>query len=136
MAAMVPLIIPHDGAIHKGSVMRWKGFSPDLELSWVRMAQSVLRNNIVIVGQFFNKGRWASDVWKKEHPDGFLDEPTDPPERMLTIEERREQPINDYDPEGVGCVRSLGTALPHVTRPTSAGRGNPNLRKERTNRPA
>ena len=55
-AVMVPLIISHDGAIHKGSVMRWKGFSLDLELSWVRIAQSVLRYNVVIVGKFFNKG--------------------------------------------------------------------------------
>ena len=28
MAVMVPLIISHDGAIHKDSVRRWKDFAP------------------------------------------------------------------------------------------------------------
>ena len=28
-------------------------------VDWVRMAQNVLRYNVVIVGKFFNKGSWA-----------------------------------------------------------------------------
>ena len=67
MAVMVPLIISHDGAIHKDSVRRWKNFAPDINVDWVRMAQSVLRYNVVIVGKFFNKGSWMTDAWRKEH---------------------------------------------------------------------
>ena len=29
------------------------------------MAQNVLRYNVVIVGKFFNKGSWVSDVWRR-----------------------------------------------------------------------
>ena len=29
-AVMVPLIISHDGAVHKDSVRRWKGLAPDI----------------------------------------------------------------------------------------------------------
>ena len=39
---MVPLIISHDGAVHKDSVRRWKNFAPDVQVDWVRMAQNVL----------------------------------------------------------------------------------------------
>ena len=56
MAVMVPLIISHDGAVHKDTVRRWKSFAPDIKVDWVRMAQSVPRYNAVIVGKFFNKG--------------------------------------------------------------------------------
>ena len=56
MAVMVPLIISHDGAIHKESVKRRKEFAPDVTVDWVRMAQNVLRYNVVIVGKIFNKG--------------------------------------------------------------------------------
>ena len=58
MAVMVPLIISHDGAFHRDTVRRWKDFAPDIQVDWVRMAQSVLRYNVVIVGKFFNKGSW------------------------------------------------------------------------------
>ena len=34
-AVMVPLIISHDGAVHKDSVMRWKDFAPDIQVDWV-----------------------------------------------------------------------------------------------------
>ena len=54
-AVMVPLIISHDGAVHKDTVRRWKDFAPDIKVDWVRMAQNVLRYNVVIVGRFFNK---------------------------------------------------------------------------------
>ena len=67
MAVMVPLIISHDGAIHKETVKRWKNFAPDIQIDWVRIAQSVLRYNVVIMGKFFNKGSWTSEAWKKEH---------------------------------------------------------------------
>ena len=132
---MVPFIISHDGAIHKASVMKWKGFAPDLEMSWVRMAQSVLRYNVVIVGKFFNVGSWASDAWRKEHPDELLDEPTDPPERTLRSEERIEQLNIDRDPESSVCVRSSGRPPPHGVRLTSAGKRNPFLQDARTNPP-
>ena len=39
MAVMVPLIISHDGAVHRETVRRWKSFAPDVEVDWVRMAQ-------------------------------------------------------------------------------------------------
>ena len=42
------------------------------------MAQSVLRYNVVIVGKFFNKGSWTSDVWKKAYADEDMDEPEGP----------------------------------------------------------
>ena len=61
---MVPLIISHDGAIHRDTVRRWKDFAPDIKVDWVRMAQNVLRYNVVIVGKFFNKGCWMSEAWK------------------------------------------------------------------------
>ena len=65
-AVMVPLIISHDGTIHRDSVRRWKDFAPDIKVDWVRMAQNVLRYNVVIVGKFFNKGSWVSGAWIKE----------------------------------------------------------------------
>ena len=55
-AVMVPLVISHDGAVHKDTVRRWKDIAPDLEVDWGRMAQNVIRYNVVIVGKFFNKG--------------------------------------------------------------------------------
>ena len=75
MAVMVPLIISYDGAVHKDSVRRWKNFSPDIQIDWVRMAQNVLRYNVVIVGKFFNKGSWTSEAWRKEHPEEIEEEP-------------------------------------------------------------
>ena len=41
------------------------------QVDWVRMAQNVLRYNVVIVGKFFNKGSWVSEAWRKEHPEEF-----------------------------------------------------------------
>ena len=32
------------------------------------MAQRVIRYNVVIVGKFFNKGSWVSEVWIKARP--------------------------------------------------------------------
>ena len=73
-AVMVPLIISHDGAAHKDSVRRWKNFAPDIKVDWVRMAQSVLRYNVVIVGKFFNKGTWVFEAWRKEHSEELENE--------------------------------------------------------------
>ena len=65
MAMMVPLIISHDGAVHKDTVRRWKMFAPDIKIDWVRRDQNVLMYNDVIVGKFFNKGSWVSEAWRK-----------------------------------------------------------------------
>ena len=72
---MVPLVISHDGAIHKDTVRRWKDFAPDIRVDWVRMAQNVLRYNVVIVGKYFNKGSRMSEVWRKEHTEEMAEEP-------------------------------------------------------------
>ena len=74
MAVMVPNIISNDGAVHRDTVRRWKSFAPDIKVDWVRIAQSVLRYNVVIIGKFFNKGSWMSKAWKKEHLEEFEDE--------------------------------------------------------------
>ena len=87
---MVPLILSHDGAVHRDSVRRWKDFAPDIQPDWARMAQSVLRYNVVIVGRFFNKGRCVSEAWRKEHPEEWEEEAESQPERVTTAEERRE----------------------------------------------
>ena len=49
---MVPLIISHDGAVHQDTERRWIEFAPDIIFDWVRMAQNVLRYNVVIVDKF------------------------------------------------------------------------------------
>ena len=121
-AAKVPIIISHDGAIHRDSVRRWKNFAPDIKVDWVRMAQNVLRYNVVIVGRFFNKGSWVSEAWKKNHPEGFEEEPEGAPERVATAAERREMLRFDTDPVSTVGVRSRGTPPPHSVRLTSAGR--------------
>ena len=134
MAVMVPLIISHDGAVHKDTVRRWKNLASDIQVDWVRMAQSVLRYNVVIVGKFFNRGSWVSEAWRKEHPEEF-EEADEPQGRMATADERR-RTLN-LEPIRVNavCVRSSGTPPPHGVRLTSAERGNPNTEDERTNQP-
>ena len=72
-ALMVPLIISNDGAVNRDTGRRWKDFSPDIKVDRVRMAQSVLRYNVVIVGKFFNKGNWVSEAWRKEHSEEDAD---------------------------------------------------------------
>ena len=113
----MPLIISHDGAVHRDSVKRWKNFAADIKVDWVRMAQNVLRYNVVIVGKFFNKGSWVSEAWRKEHLEEISDEPDGPSERIYTAEERRQ--LLDLGPLAIVCVRSLGTPPPHGVRPTS-----------------
>ena len=48
-AVIVPFIISHDGVVHKDSVGRWNDFASDIKVDWVRMAQSVLLFNVMIV---------------------------------------------------------------------------------------
>ena len=133
---MVPLIISHDGAVHKDSVRRWNDFAPDVKVDRVRMAQNVLRYNVVIVGKFSNNSSWVSEARRKEHLDEFLDEPEGaPPERIVTAAERREMLRLDADPVSTVGVRSWGTPPPHSVRLTSAERGTPNLQDEMTNQP-
>ena len=45
---MAPLIISHDGAVHRDTIRRWKDFAPDIKVDWVRMAQNTIRSNMVI----------------------------------------------------------------------------------------
>ena len=132
---MVPLIISHDGAVHRDTVRRWKDFAKDIKVDWVRMAQNVLRYNVVIVGKFFNKGSWVSEAWRKDHPEEFEEEPEGPPERMASAEERRLKLSLEPEAESAVCVRSSGTPPPHGVRLTPAGRGNPNVHNRRTNQP-
>ena len=131
---MVPLIVSHDQAVHKELPNRRQDFAPDVKVDWVRMAQSVLRFNVVIVCMFSNKGSWVSEAWRREHPEELEEEAEGPPERVTTAE-RREQLGLDHDPLCAVCVRSSGTPLPHGVRLTSAGRGNPNTEDGRTKQP-
>ena len=132
---MVPVIVSHDGAVHRDTVKRWKSFAPDIKVDWVRIAQNVLRYNVVIVGKFFNKGSWISEAWKREHQEDIEEESDGPPERIATAAERRELLRLDLNPEGTACVRPLGTPPPRGARLTPAERGNPNQKRERTNQP-
>ena len=132
---MVPLIISHDGAVHKDTIRRWKDIAPDIQVDWVGMAQNTLRHNVVIVGKFFNKGSWVSEAWRKEHPEEFAEEPDGPPERILTGDERRERLHLESVREDTVCVRPSGTPPPRGVRLTPAGRGNPNIQEERANQP-
>ena len=84
---MMPLIISHDRAVHRGAIKKWKAFAPDIQVDWVRMARNVLGFNVVIVGKCFKNGTWVSEAWQKSHPDELADEPDGPPERMPPAEE-------------------------------------------------
>ena len=70
---------------------RWKNFASDIKVEWVRMAQNVLRYNVVVIGKFFDNGSWVSEAWRKEHAEEFADEEIGPPERMESGEERMER---------------------------------------------
>ena len=84
---MVPLIISHDGAVHRATVMRWKDFAPDIQVDLVRIAQNVICYIVVIIfGRFFNKGSWVSEAWRREHPEEFEEEPKGPSDRIATTE--------------------------------------------------
>ena len=81
-----------------------EGHRNDIQVEWVRMAQSVLRYNVVIVGKYFNKGSWVSEAWKKEHPEETEGEPESLPERIPNAEERMGRLNIEYEPESSVCV--------------------------------
>ena len=103
-SVMVHLIISHDGAVHKDTVKRWNDFATDIQVDWVRMVQNILRDNIVIVGRFFNKGSWVSDAWRKAHLQEFEEESERAPGIIPTAEQRREEIHLDAEIVGVVCV--------------------------------
>ena len=125
-AVMVPLIISHDDAINKDAVKRWNDIARDIKVDWVRIAQSELSFNVVIVGKFFNKGSWISEGLRKEHHEETADE-LGPLDRIPTTEERRDHIHLYVDREGSVCVRSSGTPPLHGVRLPSLGRGHPDL---------
>ena len=111
-AVMVPLIISHEGAVHRTTVMRWKDFAPDIQVDWVRMAQSVLRCDVVIVSKFFNKGSWVSESWRKEHLEEAGDETSGTPDRMPITEDQSE--LLNLVPVPTSAVCGLRTRHIHV----------------------
>ena len=121
-AEMVPIIILHDDTVHRETVRRWNDFAKDIKIDWVRMAQNVLRYNVLIVGKFFNKGSWTSEAWRKQHPEDSDGQAEGPQLRIPTAEERRAL-LYDHVLESAVCVRPLGTPPPQSVRLTSAGRG-------------
>ena len=125
-AVMVPLIISHDGAVHKDTVKRWKDIAPDIAVDWVRMAQNVLRYNVVIVGKFFNKGSWVSEAWRKEHPEEFTDDAQGPPERIETVGERKERLNLIPVCEGAVCA-AFGHATSTQRSVDARWKGNPQI---------
>ena len=66
-AAMVPLIISHDGTVHNNTKTR-KSFASEIKVDWVGMAQNVLRYNVVIVGRFLTKGAGSRRHGEKNTP--------------------------------------------------------------------
>ena len=130
---MVPLIISNDGAVHKDTVRRWKSFSPDIEVDLVRMAQNVIRYNVMIVGKFSTKGAGAPKRGKGA-PRKEEEEPDGPLERITNAEEIRERLSLERDPESAVCA-APGHAT--STRRTADVRrkGKPANQKTRTNQP-
>ena len=107
------------GLSTRTAVWRWNVFVPDIKVDWVRVAQSVLRYNVVIVGKFFNKGSWVFEAWRKEHSEEFAEEPEGPHVRIASADERREHLQIEPDPSSTVYVRSSGTPPPHGVRLTS-----------------
>ena len=112
---IMTLLISHDGAVHRDTVRRWKDFAPDIKVDWVRMAQSVLRYDIVIVVELFNNGSWVLEAWKKEHPEEFEEECEGAAERIPAVEERREELHLDIELVGEGTVCGLRARHLHTT---------------------
>ena len=52
-------------------------------MDWVRIAENILRYNVVIDGKLFNKGSWVSEALRKECPEEFDDEPDGPQRESL-----------------------------------------------------
>ena len=79
----------------------------------------------MIVGRFFNKGKWTSEAWRRDHPEEFTDEELGRPEIMATAEEKRGLIGLHLVRDGAVCVRPSGTPPPHGVRLTSDKMGNP-----------
>ena len=103
-AVTVPLIISHDGAMHKDSVRRWKDFAPDIQVDLVRMAKNVLRYNVVIVGKFFNKWSLVSEAWRNEQSEDDEDDHDGAPEIIAITKERSEGLHSELVPDGAVCA--------------------------------
>ena len=73
-AVIVPLIISHDGAVHKDTVRRRKDF-PRHQGQLGADGTEFLRYNDLIDGKFFNKGSREFEAWRNEPPEAFADEP-------------------------------------------------------------
>ena len=82
-----------------------EGLRPDIKVEWVRMAQSVIRYNVVIVGKFFKNGSWVSEAWRKERPEEASDD-LGPPDRIATTEGRLERLSLEHTHEGSVCAAS------------------------------
>ena len=61
-------------------------------------------------GEVHQQGRLDSEAWRRDHPEEIPDEPEGPPERMATIEERREHLHLVHVREDVVCA-----AFEHAT---------------------
>ena len=128
------IIISRDGAVNRETVKRWKSFASVIKVDLVRMAQNVLRYNVVIIGKYFNKRSWVSEAWKREHPDDVEEENDGPPERMLTTEERRKH-LNIEMVQESGVCAVLGHATSTRRSVDVRLKGQLNQQEERTNQP-
>ena len=70
-AVIIPIIISRTGTAYKDSIKRWNDFVSDIDVALVWMAQSVLHCNVVAVGRYYDKGRRASEMWRRDHPEDF-----------------------------------------------------------------
>ena len=86
----MPLIVSHEGAVHKESVTRWKDIAKDIKVDWVRMAQNVLRYNVVIVGKFFNKRKLGVRGVEEGPPGRFLGRDHIPIQRESNLSQSEE----------------------------------------------
>ena len=120
------------GAVHKDTVRRWKDFAPDIQVDLVKMAQNVLRYNVVIVGRFFNKGAGSLKYGEESTQRTVRTNKMAIPRESLYP--RREQNTWVWNLSAV-CVPSSGTPPPRGVRLMPAGRGNPNEQNEQTNQP-
>ena len=100
----------------------------------MRMAQNIIRYNVVIVGKFFNKGSWVSGAWRRTHCEEFMKNRSDlSGKSKIPRSEESSSTLNRI--RRALCVRYPGTPPPHGVRLTSTGRETPKRLKERTNQP-
>ena len=69
-----------------------------------------------------------SEVWRKDHPEEFEEEPEDPLERIPISEERRALLNLDHASEGAVCA-VLGHATSTQRSVDARGKGKPNPRE-------